>query len=86
MATALRVRMPAAERARLADDDELNQQQAAFYLGIGRSTLAGIPDDKLRKTRLSPRNIRYRVADLRSYEQSVTTGPAPTTTHPKVKK
>jgi glycerate-2-kinase len=83
--TATTAKMPAGERAKLADDDELNQMRAAYFLGIGRSTLAAITGGGLvRVVRPAPRVIRYRVGDLRAYEQSVTTGgPAaatPTTT------
>ncbi len=73
-------RMPSPERAILAPDDELNQQAAAHYLGVGRSTLAALTAAGLLPAkRLSPRNIRYRVGDLREYERSVTTGPTTTT-------
>lgn len=78
-------KMPAGERAKLSPDDELNQQQAGYFLGIGRTTLGALlalgEKSPIKHKRYSERNYRIRVADLLAYEAAVTVGgPTETTT------
>lgn len=85
--TKLTVRMPAKERAKLADDEELNVMQAAYYLGIGRTTLGKLVElGAVKHTRLSERNIRIRVGDLKEYEAAQTAGGPQTKTTTGAKK